>query len=55
MEPNSSLKQPWKAWYKTGESKDANPLSKLKSICGRGQGSIPQRPRQVDLTAEKQA
>jgi hypothetical protein len=49
-----SLKQPWKAWYKKMDAKDTiDQFSDPKPINGRTQGSLPQKPRQVDFSAEK--
>lgn len=51
---SSSLKQPWKAWYKKMDSKDtANVFSNPKPLNGKTQGSLPQKPRQVDFSTEK--
>lgn len=52
---SSSLKQPWRAWYKPGKGMDVNPLAEPKSLTGKGQGTLPQKPRQVDLAAEAPA
>ena len=50
--PNSPT-QPWKQWYKPTTEVDSDPLAKPISL-GRGnQGSLPQKPRNVDLSQPK--
>ena len=46
----TSLSQPWKSWYKAETSLDINPLNKPISLGRARQGSLPQKPRQVDLS-----
>ena len=47
----TSLSQPWKKWYKAEKSLDINPLNKPISLSHAGQGSLPQKPRKVDLSS----
>ncbi len=51
----TSLRQPWKEWFKADERADVNPLNKPVSLGRARQGSLPQKPRQVDLSAEKKS
>jgi hypothetical protein len=50
---STSLSQPWKRWYKAETSLDVKPLDKPISLGYARQGSLPQKPRQVDLSNMK--
>jgi hypothetical protein len=47
------LRQPWKEWFVAEKRLDVNPLDKPVSLGRARQGSLPQKPRQVDLSKEK--
>jgi len=49
----ASLRQPWKEWFMAEKCLDVNPLDKPVSLGRARQGSLPQKPRQVDLSKEK--
>jgi hypothetical protein len=51
--PTTALNQPWKAWYNVEKSFDVKPLEKPISLGRARQGSLPQQPRQVDLSEIK--
>ena len=53
MEPSTSLKQPWKEWFKVEKNLNVRPLENPVNLGRARQGSLPQKPRNVDLSAEK--
>lgn len=54
MEPSEALlRQPWKKWFMAEKRLDLNPLDAPVSLGRPRQGSLPQKPRQVDLSKEK--
>ncbi|KAF2259244.1 hypothetical protein CC78DRAFT_586155 [Lojkania enalia] len=50
---SSSLSQPWKSWYTPANRTGLNPLVNPKPLNGKGQGSLPRKPRHVDLSVDK--
>ncbi len=53
MDPKEpSLQQPWKEWYKPSATPSVDPRPVAKSLRGRGQGSLPQKPRNVNLAID---
>lgn len=52
--PTTALSQPWKKWYKADNSSNANPLQKPISLIRARQGSLPQKPREIDLFSSEE-